>query len=132
MGGLRQRSLWDALRGLWVRFIRVGVQEVPMGDSVALSVETLGEGTSIAGCSSPYSERRAQGFSPSGFLLFYWCPSVSLIPTYVLGVSSSALSTHFSMPLRGAGSTQAQSLCFMAPSRLSAGGHSVSWFQPLL
>lgn len=30
MGRLRQRSLWDALRGLWVRFLRVGVREVPM------------------------------------------------------------------------------------------------------
>ena len=30
MGGLRERFLWDALRGLWVGFLRVGVWEVPM------------------------------------------------------------------------------------------------------
>ena len=50
---------------------------------------------------------------------------MSLIPTGVFRVSSPALSTHLSMPLRGPGSTQAQSLCFMAPSLLSTGGHSV-------
>ena len=131
MGGLRQRSLWDALRGLWVRFIRVGVQEVPMGDSVALSVETLGEGTSIAGCSSPYSERRPQGFSPSVSCCSVSVPLCHLSPPMSSESAPPTLSTHLSMPLRGAGSTQAQSLCFMAPSRLSAGGHSVSWLQLL-
>ena len=30
MGGIRERSLWDALRGLWVRFLRMGVWEVPL------------------------------------------------------------------------------------------------------
>ena len=93
---------------------------------MGLCVETLSEGTSIAGCSAPFSKRRAQGFSLSGFLLFCWWPSVSLIPTGVFRVSSPALSTHLSMPLRGPGSTQAQSLCFGPPPLLSAGGHSVT------
>ena len=30
MGGLRERSLWDALSGLWVRFLRLDVWEVPL------------------------------------------------------------------------------------------------------
>ena len=30
VGGIRETSLWDALRGLWVRFLRMGVWEVPL------------------------------------------------------------------------------------------------------
>ena len=43
------------------------------------------------------------------------------------GSAAPTLSTHLSMPLRGPGSTQAQSLCFVPPSLLSSGGHSVLW-----
>ena len=70
----------------------------PYGNSVGLCVETPGEGTLVADCSAPY-KRRAQGFSPSGFLLFCWCPSVSLC-TGVFRISSPTLSTDLLMPLR--------------------------------
>lgn len=77
--------------------------EVPTWDSVGLCVRLLVRGPPLAGCSAPFSKRRAQGFSLSGFLLFCWWPSVSLIPTGVFRVSSPTLSTHLSMPLRGPG-----------------------------
>ena len=58
-------------------------------------------------------------------------PLCHLSPQVSLESAPPTLSTCLSMPLRGPGSTQAQSLCFMAPSCLSARGQSVSWFQLL-
>lgn len=44
MGGLRERFLWDALRGLWVEFLRVGVWEVLMwGQCGSLRGVTVGD-----------------------------------------------------------------------------------------
>ena len=94
----------------------------PYGNSVGLCVETPSEGTSVADCSAPY-KRRAQGFTPSGFLLFCWCPSVSLLRTGVFGVSSPTLSTDLLMPLRTRQPPGSESLRG-PPSLLSSGGHS--------
>lgn len=80
MGGLRQRFLWDAERSLG-EISQSGVRRGPHVRTVWVSVwKTLSEGTSIAGCSSPYSKRRAQGFFAFSFLLFCWCPLCHLSP----------------------------------------------------
>ena len=83
MGRPRERSLWDALKGLWVRFLRVGVWEVPMWGQCGSCVGTPSGRYPITDFSAHESRGRAQRLSPSGFLLLCRCPSVSLLWTGV-------------------------------------------------
>ena len=125
MGGLREREVSVRCPELSLGEISQSgcVRGPPYGNSVGLCVETPSEGTSVADCSAPY-KRRAQGFSPSGFLLFCWCPFVSLLCIGVFGVSSPTLSTDLLMPLRTRQPPGSESLRG-PPSLLSSGGHSV-------
>lgn len=73
----------------------------------------------------PLSAREGHRDSLSGFFCSVGGPLCHLSPQVSSGSAPPTLSTHLSMPLRGPGSTQAQSLCFGPHSLLSSGGHSV-------
>ena len=116
MGGLRERSLWDALRGLWVRFLRVGVWEVPGWGQSGSLWGLLVEDTPLLA----FLPTKA-GKGLRNWLLLIFCSSVSIPLCHISQQApwrSAPLipSTHLLVPLRGPGISQPQGPCSLHPS----------------
>ena len=127
MGGLRERSLWDALRGLWVRFLRVGVWEVPLWGQSGSLWGLLVEDTPLLA----FLPTKA-GKGLRNWLLLIFCSSVSIPLCHISQQApwrSAPLipSTHLLVPLRGPGGSQSQGLSSLCSLLLNSRSHCLSW-----